>query len=275
MKRLIFATLLSGVLAAFTVNDNNNPSTKTALRHVNYTIFGQNYARTPIYDSQLKGHVYYITSGHGGPDPGAMTEKDGRQLSEDEYAYDVCLRLARNLLSHGAKVYMIVRDENDGIRDDYFLAMDKDETVWGGENLPLNQKARLKQRTDIVNRLYKENKAKGYSKQRAIEIHIDSRYVHQKVDIFFYHKLDSEVGRKLNQTLYRTIKSKYDEKQKDRGYLGVVSSRDLWMLRETLPTSSFIELGNLSNDFDQRRLLIPDNRQAIANWLALGLMRAS
>lgn len=279
MKRFTLLTLLSGVLAFFSfikiADDDKNPAEKKGIRYVNYAIFGKNYARTPIFDNQLKNHVYYISSGHGGPDPGAMTQKDGTWISEDEYAYDVCLRLARNLIGHGAKVYMIVRDENDGIRDEYLLAMDKDETVWGGSTLPLNQKSRLQQRSSIINQLYEENRSKGFKKQRAIMVHIDSRYTHQKVDIFFYHKNGSEEGRKLTHSLYNTVKTKYDEKQKDRGYYGVVSSRDLWMLRETKPTGIYIELGNIANAFDQRRLLIPDNRQAIANWLSLGFLKAN
>ena len=76
-----------------------------------------------------------------------MTKKDGNYLCEDEYAYDVTLRLARNLLSHGAKVYVIVRDENDGIRDQEYLGYDKDEVVWFKQKIPINQVRRLKQRT--------------------------------------------------------------------------------------------------------------------------------
>src|SRR5690606_19130244 len=107
-------------------------------------------------------------------------------ISEDEYAYDVSLRIARNLITHSAKVYMITRDENDGIRDEELLEMDKDETVWGGLTMPLNQRERLAQRTDVINRLYRENQAKGYKIQRTLETHIDSRYEDKKVDVFFY-----------------------------------------------------------------------------------------
>ncbi len=159
MKKL----LLGGIVClgfALLSSFDKLPET-TALRYVNYSIFGEKYAVTPILDEMLKGHVYYIVSGHGGPDPGAMTKRGEVWISEDEYAYDVSLRIARNLITHGAKVYMITRDENDGIRDEEILAMDKDETVWGGASMPLNQRERLAQRTMTINRLYKENLAKG------------------------------------------------------------------------------------------------------------------
>ena len=44
-----------------------------------------------------------------------------RLYAEDEYAYDITLRLAKELLAHGAEVYIIIQDENDGIRDDFVL----------------------------------------------------------------------------------------------------------------------------------------------------------
>ncbi|MCR9063072.1 MAG: N-acetylmuramoyl-L-alanine amidase [Cytophagales bacterium] len=270
MKKLLSAAI--AVCGIFILSSFNEEPAAKVIRYVNYSIFGKDYAKTPIYDSRLKGHVYYIVSGHGGPDPGAMYEKDGNWLCEDEYAYDVSLRLARNLITHGAKVYMITRDENDGIRDSEILSPDKDETIWGGEGMPLNQKARLKQRTDAINALYHENKAKGYEVHRTIVTHVDSRYEDHKVDVFFYHNPNSESGKSLATSMLSNVKSKYDEHQKGRGYSGVVKSRNLWMLRETIPTTVYIELGNISNSFDQRRLLIPNNRQAIANWLAEGVL---
>jgi len=72
--------------------------------------------------------------------------------------------------------------------------------------------------------------------------------------------------------MYRTIKSEYEEHQSERGYRGVVRSRDLHTLRECKPPVVYIELGNITNEFDQKRLLIVNNRQAIANWLTQGVL---
>lgn len=279
MQKKTFISSLIGISlflnAYFTVAQKSTvsqgPQTKK-IKGFSYSIFGEKYAATPLLDKKLKGHVYYLVSGHGGPDPGAMSKIEQGWLCEDEYAYDITLRLARNLLSHGAKVYIIVRDENDGIRDAGYLKQDKDEVVWGDKDIPLNQKERLKQRTQIINELFAENVRKGYKIQRAIEIHIDSRYTGQKVDLFFYHSKDSKVGQELATAMQKTVKRKYDEFQKNRGYTGTVSPRDLWMIRETKPPMVYIEVGNITNTFDQKRLLIPNNRQAMANWLALGIL---
>jgi N-acetylmuramoyl-L-alanine amidase len=270
-KSLAFMALSIGLVCLTSFNDK--PKENSVIRYVNYPIFGKEYSKTPIMDKTMAGDVYYIVSGHGGPDPGAMFKKGENWLCEDEYAYDVSLRLARNLISHGARVYMITRDENDGIRDDELLEPDKDETVWGGDSMPLGQKARLQQRTSIINRLYSKNKAKGFKTQKVIITHVDSRYQDKKVDVFFYYNKNSSTGEALANAIYSTVKSNYDEHQKGRGYEGVVKDRDLYMLRETRPTAVYIELGNISNTFDQKRLLIPNNRQAIANWIAEGIAK--
>lgn len=133
-----------------------------------------------------------MVSGHGGPDPGAMGVYAGKTISEDEYAYDITLRLAKELLAHGAMVYIIIQDENDGIRDERILEIDHDEVAYLGKTIPLNQVARLKQRVEIVNDLYKSNKGKY---QRLIVTHVDSRSVSQNIDVFFYHHEHSKNGK--------------------------------------------------------------------------------
>ncbi|MFN8428887.1 MAG: N-acetylmuramoyl-L-alanine amidase [Spirosomataceae bacterium] len=252
--------------------DDKKPKKTAGLTTANYALFGDDHSLTPIVGQELKDHVYYIVSGHGGPDPGANTQVNGNMVAEDEYAYDVSLRLAKNLITHGAKVYMIVRDENDGIRDEEYLAVDTDEVVWGGEKIPLNQSQRLRQRTQIINTLYEENKAKGYEIQRVIETHVDSRYTDHKVDIFFYYNENKPESKRLAEGMYSTIKDKYEAKQKGRGYNGEVKPRSLWTITASKAPVVFIELGNITNEYDRKRLLIPDNRQAIANWFLAGLL---
>jgi len=254
-----------------THKEKTEQETTRALRTEIFPIFGENYEKTPIYTEKLKGQIYYLISGHGGPDPGAIGYKDGHMLCEDEYAYDVTLRFARNLLQHGATVYVITRDE-DGIRDDEILKSDPDETAWFNQTMPINQARRLKQRTSKINELYEKHQKEGATIQRVIEIHIDSRYEEQKVDIFFYYYPGSQTGKDLAIEMYSTVKAKYDEHQTNRGYRGVVRSRDLHTLRECKPPVVYVELGNITNEFDQKRLLIVNNRQAIANWFTLGIL---
>ncbi len=239
-----------------------------------YAIFGPAYSKVDKRSSELAGQVIYVISGHGGPDPGAIGKRSSHTLCEDEYAYDVCLRLTRQLIERGALVYMIVRDDNDGIRDEAFLPCDSDETVLGDQVIPLNQKERLYQRTATVNRYYEKHKKQGIRSQTTVEIHVDSNNRGLRRDVFFYHLKGSKGGKAIAEELHRTFKRKYGIHQSSRDYHGTVTSRDLYTLRETSPQAVYIELANIRNPEDQRRLVITDNREALAKWLAEGLTTA-
>jgi N-acetylmuramoyl-L-alanine amidase len=252
-------------------SDVKKVTTETkSVKGLSYEIFGKKYAEVTSQSNKLQGVVYYLISGHGGPDPGAMTTYLGTAISEDEYAYDVTLRLARELIAHGATVYVIVRDPDDGIRDERILAMDRDEVVYPNEVIPLNQVARLKQRVDAVNELYRQNKGKY---QRLIVTHVDSRSEGQNIDVFFYHHEKSTNGKRLAESIHKTFEAKYKKYQPNRTYSGTFEDRtSLYVVRKTNPPMTFIEIGNITNIQDQRRILDPENRQALAKWISEGVI---
>lgn len=253
-------------------NQPEKPSQKEEEALTDYSLFGDKYKKVDIMDSSLKGCVYYLISGHGGPDPGANITLNKNFICEDEYAYDVTLRLARELVSHMAKVYMIVQDPKDGIRDDSYLKATQNEVVYGGKTIPLNQIERLKQRVEVVNELYLKNK-NTYKKQRCIEIHIDSRGKKEQIDVFFYHYKSSSTGKNLAETLMKTFDEKYALHQKGRGYNGQVTWRNLYTVVNAAPVTCYIELGNIMHERDRQRVMVTENRQALAKWLCEGLVR--
>ncbi|HHS95618.1 MAG TPA: N-acetylmuramoyl-L-alanine amidase [Phaeodactylibacter sp.] len=236
-----------------------------------YPIFGNKHSYIRLLDNSLRGKVYYIVSGHGGPDSGATGKQNKHLLCEDEYAYDVALRLTRQLLQRGALVYMIIRDPNDGLRSGKYLGHDEDEYCWGNYKIPRSQKQRLFQRSNAINKLYEKHKKQGIKEQYCIVIHIDSRSTGQNTDVFFYHFPGSKEGRDLALRIHRTFKNKYRIHRRNGKYHGTVTPRDLHMLREPKPTSVFIELGNIRNKNDQKRIVEQSNREALAKWLYEGL----
>lgn len=242
-----------------------------AAKRRTFPIFGKKYAKVPLVSTKLKGKIYYIVAGHGGPDPGAINRSKGRKICEDEYAYDVALRLTRHLIQHGAIAYVIVRDPNDGIRDGRILKADKDEVCWKDLAIPLSAKTRLFQRSNTINKLYDYYKFKGFKEQYTVMLHIDARQRKKRIDVYFYHFPGSKGGKKLAYKLQKTFRAKYAKYQKGRGYNGAVKTRDLHMLRETKPPSVYIELGNLKNESDLQRFLIKRNRELVAKWLFEGL----
>lgn len=261
-------TLLAGVKYQLPSAKNGSSTTSSDGKSGNNPLFGSKYANYPIQSNKLKGACFFLVAGHGGPDPGAVAKVDGRTLHEDEYAYDITLRLARALLMEGATVHIIIQDAKDGIRDDKYLTNSNRETCMG-RAIPQKQTPRLKQRSDKINELSKKSTAKY---KRSIFIHLDSRSQKQQIDVFFYHHPKSTQGKRLANNLKKTFDNKYRQHQPNRGYSGTVSDRNLYVLNNTTPVGVFIELGNLQNSYDRRRFLDYDNRQALANWICQALI---
>ncbi len=234
-------------------------------------LFGKKYEEYTISSNpRLEGACFFLKSGHGGPDPGAIVKVDGHELHEDEYAYDVMLRLARNLLQEGATVHIIIQDEKDGIRDAKYLVNSKRETCMG-KSIPLSQIARLEQRTKKMNELSQKAKEKY---QRAIFIHLDSQNKDKQLDVYFYYQNNNEDSRRMANTLRNTIEAEYKRVQPNRGFSGTVSPRDIYVLRNTQMVTVFAELTNMRNPGkDRDRYLLENNRQALANWMLKGLIK--
>lgn len=247
------------------VKGKQPPPAKAVSQGTDPAIFGKKLSDINLQSNRLKNACFYIISGHGGPDPGAVARVGNRVLHEDEYAYDIALRLARNLMMDGATVYVIIQDPKDGIRDGMYLNNSSNETCMG-KAIPRNQLDRLKQRVDKVNELYQRDKGK-YDYIRAIDLHVDSRNRGKRIDVFFYHSSDKH-SKLLATTIRDFFRMKYDTHQPGRGFGGFVEQRNLYILRHLKPPSILVETGNIQNEFDRRRILQSDNRQALANWMA-------
>jgi N-acetylmuramoyl-L-alanine amidase len=232
-------------------------------------LFGKEHEIYTIESNRLKGACFFLVSGHGGPDSGAIAKVDGKELHEDEYAYDIVLRLAKRLLENGATVHVIIQDAKDGIRNSKYLENSKRETCMG-KTIPWNQKKRLKQRTDKINELSKKAKEKY---KRAFFIHLDSRSKKKQLDVFFYYQKDNKKSKQLAETIQKTFRNKYNDKQQGRGYKGTISTEGVYVMRNTKPVSIFAELANMQNEYNQKRYLDYNNRQALANWLLQGFIQ--
>ena len=238
---------------------------------INEPLFGKELANVKVTSNRLAGACFYVVSGHGGPDPGAIGRAGRHELHEDEYAYDIALRLARVLMQEGADVRIIIQDAKDGIRDESYLSNSKRETCMG-DPIPLNQVQRLQQRCNKINPLYRKDR-QNYTYCRAIFIHVDSRSKKKQTDVFFYHSNKKAESKRLANNMKDTFESKYGKHQPNRGFSGTVSGRNLYVLSHTTPASVFVELGNIQNTFDQRRLVMDSNRQALAKWLMEGFLK--
>ena len=137
------------------------------------SILGSKHENVKQIDNSMSGAVIHLVAGHGGPDPGAVGEISGHKITEDEYAYDIVLRMGKELISHGAKIHFIIQDPNDGIRDEAYLKPDKDERCYPSQAIPRKHTPRLRQRAAAINILARKEAKSTY--QRLIVLHLDSR----------------------------------------------------------------------------------------------------
>ncbi|MFN8281094.1 MAG: N-acetylmuramoyl-L-alanine amidase [Saprospiraceae bacterium] len=234
-------------------------------------LFGEAHSSVPVESDELANQVFYIVPGHGGPDPGTVFKENDFTFCEDEYAYDVSLRLARNLLTKGATVYLIVQDKNDGIRDERYLSCDEDEVCIGDHEIPVSQIKRLRQGMIKTNTLYFQNQMEGIQKQWMISIHIDSQPEENRQDVFFYYQSESKASKKKAKELRNLFALKY-KKFQGRDYSGSISARPLYVMRTSQADPIFIELANIRNAHDRERIASPRNRQLLADWILEGFI---
>lgn len=89
---------------------------------------------------------------------------------------------------------------------------------------------------------------------------MNSRRVGKNIDIFFYHHKNSANGKRLANHIHQTFTKKYAEHQPNRIYSGTVTSTSgLYLVRNTYPPMVYIELGNIRNSKDPKRILNYDN----------------
>lgn len=254
-------------------NTSGNTSNINKGKKQREPLFGDKYQDYEIKSKELDGAHFFLISGHGGPDPGTVATINGQLICEDEYAYDVMLRLARNLKEYGAKVDIIIQDEEDGIRDGKYLGNGKKETC-RGDIIPKDKRARLKQRVNSINNLSKKSKSKY---KRAVFIHIDSAKDKKgrpvPIDIYFLDQKHNPESKKMATTMLKIIKNKYAQHQPNKEFKDRFLNENYYVMNYTEPTAVLVELANINCPQNHKRLLLSDNRQAMANWMREGLIQ--
>jgi len=170
-------------------------------------------------------------------------------------------------------VVVTIRDE--GIRDIKFLPGDSDEVFVDGQAISDDLKTRLKQRTSLVNKIYRS--ASTVRHQRFLSLHIDFRSNDQThVDFDLYHFEPSGDGRQMASILQQTISLNYSSRLGGRDFVGKIVGQpeesSFFVIRKTKMPAVLLELANINNELDQLRFIVIDSRQRIAEWLCDGLI---
>ncbi len=167
-------------------DDLKNPIEQYKKASALLTRFDKAIRKLPPLSQKLKGWSIILDPGHGGRDPGAIVESmDGRGNSvfvvEDEYCYDIALRVYKALLRHGGDVHLTVISPNQTIRptkDASLTYVNQKNEVYNSRNInleedpwPVGNSWGLEQRIRVT----KESlKGKSRNKTIFLSIHADN-----------------------------------------------------------------------------------------------------
>ena len=228
----------------------------------------------------LRGWRIVIDPGHGGLDPGAIVaNRDGVNRSvyvvEDEYVYDVAMRLYERLRLLGADVGLTLLSPNHLIRENLRASVtfvhERNE-VYNDEgvnrknsDLVRPRSANLAQRVQIANRFYR-----GAPKRKTlfISIHADNSPGRPKGPLAIYLKRKGKIdrtSRKFAQVMQRALSQPDMPAQ--------IQGRSLMVLRNNRAHAEIlVETHNVHDKGDAYRLRFHKNRKAAAEKIVKGVL---
>lgn len=230
-----------------------------------------------LYTQEKRGSLYgwvvVIDPGHGGMDPGSSGSFSGERVVEDEYVYDVALRVFRLVKARQGLAFLTIRDktgERNWRPQDVFPDERTETFAWDGTVV----RART---AGLLKRLFYGNTiSRRYPRHRQawISIHFDVlvgnrdiegvRIIAPDVDLRVAKALEKSFG---NARRLRDGDSVVTSGDSDHGLrrLFILSSRN--RIREKV----LLELGNFNNEADVWRIRNPAVREAYAKAIVQAL----
>lgn len=176
-------------------------------------------------DSSLHNVVYYLIS------TGTTRGKATRNTGESPLENDIATWLAKELLQHGAQVYLL--------QDFRFLSASGSE----GENREefIAETKVLDTYIDVVNKRYLKHSGKY---QRLLIIQENDGISKSGLDVTIYHHDSSLKGKKLANNIQRMFQDRSVKQKYIKNSAGVFTDqKDLYLAKNTLPTMTYIEIG--------------------------------
>nr|WP_246208839.1 LysM peptidoglycan-binding domain-containing protein [Entomospira nematocera] len=229
-----------------------------------YQHFQDDVKELPRLSDTLNGYRIMLDPGHGGYDPGALGSVTiaGKRyyLVEDEYVYDIALRLYAILVQHGAEVEMTILAPNHTIRDNNKLESfvnQKNEVYNDAQESqrPVGGRWGLRKRLEITQKFLKNQQRK---KSIFMSLHADSGDVKGLV-------LTGSDSSPASQNLAQTVIQEF-------GRGKILEGDYLVLLNNPAYAAVLVEVRTMSEE-EASYLLDPNQRQLDAQSLANAILQ--
>lgn len=197
-------------------------------------IFDKELAQMSLKSEKLKDAVYYLI---------AENRSEG-----DSFLRDISQQLAAELMTHGAKVYIM--------EEDLPKAKSANENPMGNY-------------VNVINKRYLQHKGKY---QRVLVIRSENISGSSAMDVAVYHYNKSSQGQRFAQSIQKVFKQKnISNKTVDEASLIFEDQHSLYLAKNILPAISLLTLEKTSPQSDSKISLKP-NKKEFANLISHGIM---
>lgn len=194
-------------------------------------IFEGELASLKMEDSTLQNTVYYLIT------------NDSAKIRPRRLKNEITRRMARKLLQHGARVYVLDNSLNDSLN--------------------------LMDLASLVNKRYLKHNG---AYQRLLVIRADDDLPKSKTEVTVYHYAESREGKKMADNILKVLGGNTAKHKFIQEYSQIFTDfKEVSFAKNILPTITFIEMGR-NSDKTVKTLKVSSNKRNIADLITSGIL---